>query len=221
VPAQCRVRAGFTLVEVVLAATLFAVLFSSAILAARGGAGAFRATQGQSDVEVRARRALDRVVLELMSTGGSTLLATPLSDSGAPESDFGAFDFQFRQAIGVNGTAPLWGPTVSLAHEYAPEEADDGVDNDGNGLIDDGVLALTRDVGGTPHRVILCRGVRELLDGESADGDDDNGNGVIDEGGFNVHRVGDVLFVRLSLEEPVEGGTLVRTLETALRLRND
>ena len=220
-PVKQQTGAGFTLVEVIIALTLFVILFSSAVLAARGGAGAFRATQGQSDVEVRARRAMDRVAFELMSAGRSTLVATPASSSGTPESLFGAFDFQFRQAIGVNGTAPLWGPTLALTREYAPDEADDGVDNDGNGLVDDGVLVLTRDVGGEPHRVVLCHGVREMLEGELADADDDNGNGVIDESGFNVQRQGDVLFVRLSLEEPVEGGTIVRTLETALSLRNN
>jgi hypothetical protein len=67
---------------------------------------------------------------------------------------------------------------------------------------------------------VLCHGVRELLEGEVADGDDDNGNGVSDEAGFNVHRVGDVLFVRLSVEESLENGTIVRTLETSVRLRN-
>jgi hypothetical protein len=35
-----------------------------------------------------------------------------------------------------------------------------------------------------------------------------------------VHRVGDVLWIRLSVEEPIETGTLVRTLETSVRLRN-
>lgn len=219
--APARARAGFTVVEAVLALALFLILFSSAVLAARGGAGAFRNSQGKTDLEARLRRTLDRVAFELMSSGASTLMASPASGSGEPDSDFGAFDFQFCQAIGVNGTAPQWGPTLSLARQYAPGELDDGLDNDGNGLVDDGVLVLTRDVGGDEHRVVLCSGVRELLEGEVADGDDDNGNGVTDEAGFNVHRRGEVLFVRLTLEESLESGTLIRTLETAVRLRND
>ncbi len=182
-------------------------------MAARSGLGAFRATQGTSDAEARVRRALDRTVFELLSAGASELLPDP-------DGDFGASNLQFRRAVGLAGTAPLWGPTHSLAFEYAPEELNDDLDNDGNGLIDDGLLVFTRDVGGDEHRVILCRGVREFLEGEVADGDDDNGNGVSDEAGFNVHRVGQVLFVRLSVEESLENGTIVRTLETAVRLRN-
>lgn len=208
-----RSRGGFTLVEAVIASALALLLLSSAVLAARGGMGAFRATQDASDAEARVRRALDRVVIELMSAGVSELLPDP-------STDFGGSNFQFRRAVGLDGTAPVWGPTSSLAFEYGPGESDDGVDNDGNGLVDDGILVLTRDVGGDEQRIVLCRGVRELLEGETADGDDDNGNGVIDEAGFNVRRVGTVLFVRLSVEEPVETGTIIRTLETSVRPRN-
>jgi type II secretory pathway pseudopilin PulG len=210
---SCQARAGFTLVEAAVAAALLVLLTSSAVLAARGGIGAFRATQDASDAETRVRRALDRAVFELLSTGLSELLPDPAGD-------FGTASLQFRRAIGLNGTAPEWGPTQSLTFEYAPEETNDGLDNDGNGLVDDGLLVLTRDVGGDPHRAVLCRGLRELLEGEVANGDDDNGNGVRDEAGFNVHRVGEVLFVRLSVEEPLETGTIVRTLETSVRLRN-
>jgi hypothetical protein len=62
--------------------------------------------------------------------------------------------------------------------------------------------------------------VGELGEGETANGADDNGNGIIDEGGFNVFQDGDVLYLRLSLEEPGEDGSIVRTLETSVRLRN-
>jgi hypothetical protein len=208
-----RGRAGFTLLEAAITAALFLLLMSSAIMAARGGLGAFRATQGTSDAEARVRRALDRAVFELLSAGASELLPDP-------DGVFGTSNLQFRRAVGLDGTTPLWGPTNSLAFEYAQEEVNDGVDNDGNGLVDDGILVFTRDVGGDEHRIILCRGVREFLEGEVADGDDDNGNGVSDEAGFNVHRVGQVLFVRLSVEESLENGTIVRTLETSVRLRN-
>jgi hypothetical protein len=212
-PADRRARAGFTLTEARIATALMVLLMSSAVLAARGGMGAFRATQDASDAETRVRRALDRVAFELLSAGASELQPNP-------DGDFGTADLQFRKAVGLAGTAPLWGQPLSVAFEYAPGEADDGVDNDGNGLVDDGLLVLTRDPGGDERRVVLCRGVAELLEGELANGADDNGNGVSDEAGFNVHRVGDVLWIRLSVEEPLETGTLVRTLETSVRLRN-
>lgn len=208
--------AGFTLLEMLVSGALLVLLLSSALLAARGGMGAFRATQDASDIETRVRRALDRVVFELLSAGKSELF--PAWDD--LDGDFGTDDLNFAKVTGLAGTAPVYGPVHKIALELAPGEADDGLDNDGNGLVDDGILVLTRDVGGTEQRTILCRGVRELLEGEVANGDDDNGNGVSDEAGFNVHRLGDVLFVRLTLEAPGESNTIVRTLETSVRLRN-
>lgn len=206
-------RAGFTLVELAVAVALFLLLMSSAIVAARGGMDAFRSSQDLSDLETRARRALDRAVFELLAVGGSELAPNPVGD-------FGADALEFRQAVGLAGTAPVWGDLCSLSFVPAPGDADDGLDNDGNGLVDDGQLVLVRDVGGNEQRIVLCSGVRELAEGEVPNGADDNGNGVIDEAGFNVHRVGDVLFVRLTLEAAVPTGSIVRTLETSIRIRN-
>jgi len=208
-----RPRAGFTLVELAIAVALFLLLMSSAIVAARGGMEAFRSSQDLSDLETRARRALDRAVFELLPVGGTEL-------SPDPEGQFGTDALEFRQAVGLAGTAPVWGERRSLSLQLAPGELDDGLDNDGNGLVDDGELVLVRDVGGAEQRIVLCRGVRELAEGEAPNGDDDNGNGVVDEAGFNVHRVDNVLFVRLTLEEPVPTGSILRTLETSVRIRN-
>ena len=96
------------------------------------------------------------------------------------------------------------------------------MDEDCDGLVDEGVLALTINDGMTNElRVVLCSGVSELLEGESENGLDDNGNQVIDELGFNVHRVDDVLRLQLSLQAASESGNvLTRTLETTIRIRN-
>src|SRR5688500_8564681 len=142
-------RAGFTLIEAVIAAALLILLLSSAILAAKGGQGAFRATQDANDVETRLRRALDRVALELLSVGEEELLPNPTGQ-------FGASDLLYRQARswdgnagdGVNGLNILWGPQNRLAFEYEAEETNDGTDEDGDGLVDEGRIVLTRDVGG-------------------------------------------------------------------------
>lgn len=206
-------RRGFTMVEAVVALALFVLLMSSAILAAKGGQGAFRATQNASDVETRIRRALDRVAVELLSVGEEELLPNPAGQ-------FGTRDLLFRKAVGLNGLAVTWGDQHRLAFEYEPEESDDGADEDGDGLVDEGRLVLIHDVGGSNRRAVLCSGVRRFLEGETGNGADDNGNGIIDEAGFNIHRLGNVLFIRLSLEVPGETGSIVRTLETSVRLRN-
>lgn len=223
-PQQLRdARAGFTLVEAVMATALLVLLMSSAILAAKGGQGAFRATQNATDVETRVRRALDRMAMELLSVG----------DLSPIPSQFGTDDLTYWRVRpwdwdgngsgfgdSVAGLNVLWDDQDRLAFEYEPDETNDGTDQDGDGLIDEGCVVLTRDVGGNERRIVLCSGVRELLEGEAANGADDNGNGVVDEMGFNIHRIGDVLYLRLSLEQPGETGSIVRTLETSVRLRN-
>jgi type II secretory pathway pseudopilin PulG len=224
-------RAGFTLVEAAIATALLVLLMTSAILAAKRGQGAFRAAQDATDVETHIRRALDRAAIELLSVGEEELLPNPTGQVGASSILFRqARSWDGNAGDGVNGLNVLWGDQNRLAFEYETGESNDGVDEDGDGLVDEGCLVLTRDVGGNERRVVLCSGVREFLEDEIANGVDDNDNDkdgvvngagdLVDEAGFNVHRVGDVLYLRLSLEVPCETGSIVRTLETSVRLRN-
>ena len=70
-------------------------------------------------------------------------------------------------------------------------------------------------------RTVLCHDVPELAEGEVLNNADDNGNGVTDEAGFNVHRTGDILTLRLSIEEnDQQGGTAIRTLSATIQMRN-
>ena len=214
---SARSCAGFSMTEVAVTVVLFLLLAGSAVLAAQGGLGAFRETSRSADIEVRVRRTIDRVALELLSAGGGQLLPNPTGQ-------FGTSNLLFTQARSFNAAADVtdWGPQMRIAFELSPGENADDVDNDGDGLVDEGLLVLTRDEGGAgERRVVLCQDVCELLEGELANGDDDNGNGVVDELGFNVHRQDDVLTIRLSIQEPAEpADPVVRTLETSVRLRN-
>jgi len=218
-------RAGLTLVETVISVVLFLLLMSSAILAARGGQGALRSNQGATELETRARRALDRMAMELLGAGSLEPIAPILGSPTVVYSqirpwNWDKLDANLGPGDGVAGLQPLWGLRNSLTLEMEPGESDDGVDEDGDGLIDEGQVILTLDLLGTPRPVVLCNGVRELGEGEAANGLDDNGNGIVDEGGFNVLRTGDVLQLRLTLVDRIEGETVVRTLETSVRLRN-
>jgi type II secretory pathway pseudopilin PulG len=211
-----RVRAGgFTIVEVAFAATLLGLLMLAATSIASTSSDALGTSQVSARVETRLQRAMLRVARELTSTGADVL--TP-DGSG----QFGTHDFTFCQAVGSTGDAIDWSAPRRLAWEAEPGEADNGLDDDGDGLVDEGVLVLVRDPGGpAERRTVLCRGVTEWMPGEVPDGDDDNGNGVVDERGFNVQRVGAVLTIRLAVAAAdSEGRTAVSTTETAVRLRN-
>jgi hypothetical protein len=116
----------------------------------------------------------------------------------------------------------LYEPACTIGFEYEPGEVDDGVDNDGDGLVDEGQVVLTRNAGSAnATRAVLVKNVAELLQGEDLNGADDNGNGMEDEAGFCLQRDGEVVHIRLTLESVDDtGNVLRRTTETSIRMRN-
>ncbi len=209
-------RRGFTMAELLIAVTLTTLLATSVGVAAAEGYEAYRSARRSSGVETKVRRALDQAVRVLLSSGLDVLAPQNIDDP------FGTANLVFQQATGVAGVDITWGDPMRLAFEYETGEIDNGADDNGNGLIDEGVLVFVRDDGGAGEtRTVLCHDVREYLEGETDNNADDNGNGVVDENGFNIHRTGDVLTLRLSIEEPSDPtGFIVRTLTTSIRLRN-
>ena len=203
------------MVEAMITLAILGMVGSMAIMTITDGNSTFGTTNGSAEIEARVRRGIDRVTAELLTVGDGQL-------NPDPTGNFGSSDMLFRQAVGLTGTAIDWSNQHRLAFEYDTNELDDGADNDGDGLIDEGNLVLTRNDGlANEMRIILVKGVAEFIEGELANGVDDNGNGVVDEAGFNIHRVGDVLEVRLTVQSSLgQGTTLTRTLETSTRLRN-
>jgi prepilin-type N-terminal cleavage/methylation domain-containing protein len=210
-----RERAGFTLIEVLIAMTISAIVLGSAVTAAQRGVDAYRRSATNSALDAKVARALDRIKRELVGAGRDTLIPVP----AAP---FGSQVLEFQTEASWAGAAVAWGSSVQINWEPAPGELDNGIDDNGNGLVDEGVVVRIVDPGGPgEERVVLVRGVSELHEGELSNGIDDDGNGLIDEQGLSFDLNGDTLNVRLSLESRGPNGTLlVRTLETSITLRN-
>ncbi len=213
-PLGKRSRAGFTLIEVAISALVFALTMGMLGVVSMTSQSLYHTTSLRSKLDGQGRRALRRVSDEMAMISGTMMNPDPVGVGGADQIDF-------QQVVGVVGGVVTWGSMMRIGFEYEVGEVDDGLDNDGDGLIDEGMLVLTRDVVGTPKRVVLCREVRETAIGEVANGIDDNGNGVVDEGGFNIQRVGDVMVLRLWLETPSVGAeTIGRQHQASVRLRN-
>jgi len=208
-------RAGFTLIEISISVLVLAVMMGIFGMVSATSNSAYQATAVTTGLDVNARRTLTRIASELAPIGGSVLAPDPTGN-------FGAQTMQYQRAAGVVAGAVVWGQNSQIGFEYSDGEVDDGIDNNNNGLVDEGVVVMTLDVGGlNPQRVVLCHDVRELAAGEVANGVDDNGNGVADEAGFNIQRVGDVMTIRICLERRAAGeGTVSRTHQTSVRLRN-
>jgi len=213
-----RRKAGFSLVEITLGIAVMGMVLGALAQIGVTTSGAFKTSASQLDMEIRARQSITRVLQEL--TG---VIADTMEDDD-PVNPAGASRFRFRTAVGrdANGD-PIPGEFQRLEWQRDPAENDNGVDDDGDGLIDEGRLLLTRDAElGNATPVIICRNVAEFVQGEVPNGVDDNGNDITDEPGFVVRREGALLSIWLTVEEiePQTGQLIQRTTQTAVRLRN-
>jgi hypothetical protein len=207
-------RSGFTLIEVAISTLFFVLMMSVLGVVTMTSESAYKASTLATKLDGQGRRALVRVSDELTTISGTLMNPDPTGAGGTDQ-------IEFQQAVGVANGAVVWGALTRIGFEYDVGEVDDGQDNDGDGMVDEGVLVFTRDIGVNQARVVLCHDVRELAVGEVVNGIDDNGNGVVDEGGFSIQRVGDVMVIRLWLETSAGGGeTVGRQHQTRVRLRN-
>ncbi len=214
--ANMRRAGGFTLLELVVATALLSLVLGAMGLVQMRTRDASRVGMAREQVESLCRRTLDRIAEELQGVGHSLLFPDPSTNLGT-----GTITYQHPTGVSNTGVVS-WDTPSRLALQLDPEEIDNGIDDDGDGLIDERRLVLTRNVG-SPNAVttVLCSGIPELAEGESANMIDDNGNGIVDEAGFNVRKVGDLLTVRLTVQSPSGDGHVIScALETSIVLRN-
>jgi len=204
-------RSGYTLTELALAAVILTVTLGSLALFSGTSAGALGEGTSQAELDAQLRRTMSRLGDELLPSG--LAVVTLAADDSA---------VTYRRSAGPLAGHNTWEAPRRFAFRYEHGEIDDGLDNNGNGLVDEGVVEWTIDVGLPSERtVILCHGVRELDARETDDDTDEDGDGLVDERGFAVRRDGNVLRIGLTLERlDPEGHALTRGLETAVQPRN-
>lgn len=209
-------RSGMSVLEVIIAATVLAMLLGAVGTTVLRGNTAYKQGLGNALLEGQARRLLDRIAAEFSDVDRSSLDPNPLLP-------FWASTVDYARCRGWAGGAMLVGPLREIQLALEPGELDNGLDDNGNGLIDERQVLLVPDMA-TPAETISLGGyVRERAEGETQNGADDNGNGLTDELGlFFTHDGSGTLTISLTLERPDAWGRLVtRTLRTAVRMRND
>jgi hypothetical protein len=218
-------RAGATLVELLVVTVVLALVLGLAGFATITSRGAYDQGMLAADVEVQARRALDRIAKELLSAAASSVGV----DSPNPPASADVITWlDYRPVEGFAGSA-LTGSQRRLLLRPHAGELDDGVDNNGNGLVDECSLDLQPDA--LEARAVGWVGfVRRLAEGEQPNGIDDNGNGWVDEPGFFAvwepaeagvsGARGGRLHLQLTLERSLGAGTRVtRTVLTTVKVR--
>jgi len=208
--------AGFTLVEATIATTILGLILGAIGLTALRGKENFRQGMTVAMLDARAERLLDRIADEVRYAGRDSLPVLPLPPAGSAT-------IEFRACAGYDGGATLWTTRTSIARVADPRDPEDGIDNDGDGVVDEGQVVLTRNLGDADEiGVVIGGGVRRLLQGEDANVLDDNGNGLTDERGLSFVLDGtSSLTIRLSLEALDPSGLpMVRTVQTTVSMRN-
>ncbi|HUR29491.1 MAG TPA: prepilin-type N-terminal cleavage/methylation domain-containing protein [Planctomycetota bacterium] len=208
-------RGGFTLIEIAIACAVLGLVLG----ALSGVIDSTRKSYGQGSAQARvqadARRAIDRIAAELENGGVGTLIPNPIGVA--------ANDLVYQVVSGVNllNNTVTFDNSSRLRFAYETGETNNNVDDDGDGLVDEGRVVLTRDyLAAGELSTTLVKGVSELLEGENANGADDNGNGFADERGFCMTLQGNLLVLRLTLARPIDGRSVVASVQTSVRLKN-
>lgn len=153
-------RAGFTMIEMMVAVTLLGIVVANVYMVLGDSSKAFSAQATVFETEAQARRTLDRIALLVIGAERSTLFQTPAAPSSTPELYFqtsggmqdGAMtvgDPQRVSLTAVDGHHEVtWEENpgaenerhsvlTRFAAEFMEGETLNGVDDNGNGLIDE------------------------------------------------------------------------------------
>ena len=208
-------RSGLSIVEVAISTVLLASLTGAIIMATLRASATYGQSAATGDLNARSSRAIHRVSKELVGARWSSVTPRPLLP-------FDTDNLEFECPLDTAAGAVTWAPRRQIALQLQTGELDNGLDDNGNGLIDELSIVLVESPGlPGERRTVIVNGVSELLEGELPNAVDDNGNGLADEAGLSFVRVQNRLVVRLSLEElDADGNHLIRTVETSVRLRN-
>jgi hypothetical protein len=203
------------MLEMSISLGLLVVLMSAVGQVILAGSRAFRTGSAEEALTMKARRTLDRIADELEMAGVSTLFPVP----AAP---FGSSSLRLRTPTGLVNNVVVYGNRTRIALVPDPADPLNGVDDDGDGLVDEEFVQITKDVGLPSQRTVtLAENACPYLQGEVLDGADGNGNGLIDERGLSFVLVNKQLTVRLTLQGVDQGRRPITcTVQTTVKIRN-
>ncbi|PIP67528.1 MAG: hypothetical protein CO035_04655 [Candidatus Omnitrophica bacterium CG_4_9_14_0_2_um_filter_42_8] len=96
---------GFTLVEIIIVAFLFSIIFAAIFSVLATGRNSMSAGESQISVQESCRNSLDAMVRELRQAGASTI-----SDVPADGADYTAITFQIP--VSISATGPVWSANI-------------------------------------------------------------------------------------------------------------
>jgi hypothetical protein len=141
-----------------------------------------------ADLQERARIVLDRMANELRLSAASEIATSTVNGTSA---------ISFRMNEGFSAGQILWSTQVIYQFQFEPGEFDNGLDDNNNGLADEGIIVRVKDA----QSIVLTRDVLK--------------------GGIAFTVTGDRIDIQLTLTARDEGGRpLSAVLRTSTALRN-
>jgi len=204
-----------TLLEVMVAVVILAGVLTTAFAVMRTSQNAFSYGVSLAVCETRARQVVDGVADMLVDTGTGQINPDLTSVTYCSS-------LEFRRCVGYGAGAVQWGPLHRIEWQQDPADPDDGIDNDSDGLVDEGRVVWTRNIGEANQSAsVLAENVAAYLEGETPDGSDENGNGMSDERGFCLRRAGNEVNIYITIQgRDKKFGLLQATVVSSVRLRN-
>lgn len=222
-----RSRRGASLLEIIISFTVVLLLVGLVAEAVTTSRGAYGQGMSSSAVEALARRTVDGMAIRVTSSSAASVA---VDDPTPPTAADVITWVDYQTVLGYAGAAVL-APQSRIQLELMPGELDDGLDNNGNGMVDECRLVFIEDVFAGGTEVGLAAFVTRFAEGELPNGADDNGDGNVDEPGFFVTwepvaagatgNRGGRLVLQLTLERASGPQTRVqRTVRTTVRVRS-
>lgn len=196
---QANRRAGLTLMELLLAMTLLAIIAFKGFSIMSSATRANTEDTAEVVLEEQAQIVLERIARAVMGSDRESL-------APASEAPLSTDEMKFQVHLGVQDGEVVWSDPEQIG-------LDDAELND---------LFWTRNPDEmTAQRVVWTKLVSPFLEGEVPNGMDDNGNGLIDEKGLSFVVDRNAVTIRLTLERLREDGqTMTTSVETTVTCRN-
>ncbi|MEM7165602.1 MAG: hypothetical protein AAF581_09060 [Planctomycetota bacterium] len=138
-------QSGFTLLEMAISGTVLVVILGAVLLTLVNASAEVRAGVWETDLDVSARRVVDRLAAEITTTG-EDLDGTNFVISHPPGTTTTASEFTFRSRVALAGNAGDWSNPIRYAlADSTGEIPDNGIDDDGDGAVDEQALTRTQD----------------------------------------------------------------------------
>ncbi|MEM6674574.1 MAG: type II secretion system protein [Planctomycetota bacterium] len=191
-------RSGFTLLEVILAMTLTAIVMIKVTGALRSANETTEADLDRTTLDMQARQVLRQIGFAIMGSHPDSLVP----DVRRPHA---SSDMKFQVSLGLESGEVVWSEPEKIALEEVRRQV----------YWTDNPEALEE------RRVVWTSLVAPFLEGEIPNGIDDNGNGLIDEKGLSFTIDGGAVDMSLTLERVRDDGTVITsTVGTVVTCRN-